>query len=224
MTAETVDPPDGGWGWVVVLASFIGFFMVGGISNSFAVVYVAFLDAFRESKAVTAWVHGIFNIVFVLSTSYGIALAKRFGHRRTVMAAGALTSLGILTSGFTTHIYQLYFTYGVLTGLGLGLACVTCIEIVSMYFRKRFTPAIGLAMAGTGGGQFVLSIVTQLMVDLYGWRGMLLIMSAIGSHLCVAGALMRPLKPIRKPEKDKSAAMDVQSLGNNRGSKQGLQN
>ncbi|XP_070534494.1 monocarboxylate transporter 13-like isoform X1 [Ptychodera flava] len=188
------EPPDGGWGWVIVFASFVGFFISTGNVHSFSVLYVAFLDAFGESKAVTAWIGGIFTLVLTFSTSYGVALAKRFGHRKTVMAAGVLASVGILTSGFTTNVYQLYFTFGVLSGVGMGLAYVSCFEIVSIYFKKRFPIAIGLAMAGSGAGQFVLSIVTQLMVDWYGWRGMLLIMSAFTSHLCLAGALMRPLK------------------------------
>ncbi|XP_070534498.1 monocarboxylate transporter 12-B-like [Ptychodera flava] len=200
MKAARGEPPDGGWGWVVVLASFIGFVITAGNVHAFSVMYVALLDAFGESKAVTAWVGGIFSLVLTLSTSYGVALAKRFGHRKTVMAAGILASVGILTSGFTTSIYQVYFTFGILSGIGMGISYVTCIEIVSIYFKKRFPIAIGLAMAGTGAGQFVLSIVTQMLVDLYGWRGMLLFMSAVTAHLCVAGALLRPLERTRPHE------------------------
>ncbi|XP_070535231.1 monocarboxylate transporter 12-like [Ptychodera flava] len=210
MEAAKGVPPDGGWGWVIVFASFIGFVISAGLVNSFSVLYVAFLDAFGESKAVTAWISGIFDVAFVISTSYGVAFSKRFGHRKTVMAAGVLTSLGILTSGFTIHVYQLYFTYGVLTGAGMGLAYVTCIEIVSIHFKKRFPIAIGLAMAGSGAGQFVLSVVTQMMVDRYGWRGMLLIMSAFTLHLCVAGALMRPLGANRQSAKHRSPDMGLQ--------------
>ncbi|XP_070534509.1 uncharacterized protein [Ptychodera flava] len=210
MEAAIGDHPDGGWGWVIVFASFLGFFISAGLLNSFSVIYVAFLDAFKESKAVTAWISGIFDVAFTFSASYGVAFSKRFGHRKAVMAAGVLASLGILTSGFTTHVYQLFFTYGVLTGAGMGVVYVTCIEIVSIYFKKRFPIAIGLASAGAGAGQFVLSLVTQMMVDQYGWRGMLLFMSAFTLHLCVAGALMRPLRARQLPTKHRSPDKDLQ--------------
>ncbi|XP_070534511.1 monocarboxylate transporter 13-like isoform X3 [Ptychodera flava] len=156
MEAAIGDHPDGGWGWVIVFASFLGFFISAGLLNSFSVIYVAFLDAFKESKAVTAWISGIFDVAFTFSASYGVAFSKRFGHRKAVMAAGVLASLGILTSGFTTHVYQLFFTYGVLTGAGMGVVYVTCIEIVSIYFKKRFPIAIGLASAGAGAAQVIL--------------------------------------------------------------------
>ncbi|XP_070535228.1 monocarboxylate transporter 12-like [Ptychodera flava] len=110
------------------------------------------------------------------------------------MAAGVLASLGIFASAFTTKLYQLYITYGLISGIGLGLTYVLYIEIVSIYFNKRFSVAIGLALQGTGAGQLFFSIVTQMLVDQYGWRGTLLILSGMVSNACVVGALLRPLK------------------------------
>ncbi|XP_070535229.1 monocarboxylate transporter 12-like [Ptychodera flava] len=187
-------PPEGGWGWVIVAASFTGLVISAGSWYSFGVLYVAFLDAFGESNTATAWINGIFNIFYALSANYGVALSKRFGHRKTVMAAGVLASVGIFTSAFTTMLHHLYITYGILTGIGHGLTYVVYIEIVSLYFNKRFKVAIGLALAGTGAGQLFFSIVTQTLVDRYGWRGALIILSGIASHVCVVGALLRPLK------------------------------
>ncbi|XP_070534472.1 monocarboxylate transporter 12-like isoform X2 [Ptychodera flava] len=188
------DPPDGGWGWMVVMAAFFGFLIGAGSRLSFGVLFVAFLDAFGESNVATAWIHGIFSIVYALSTSYGVALSKRFGHRKTVMAAGVLASSGIFASAFATKLHHLYITYGILTAIGLGLTYALYIVMVSAYFSRRFTIAIGLAMAGTGAGLFVFSVTTQLLVDHYGWRGSLIILSGIASHVCVVGALLRPVK------------------------------
>ena len=47
------EPPDGGWGWVVVFATFLTCALTIGTMNSFGVLYVAFLDAFGESKSKT---------------------------------------------------------------------------------------------------------------------------------------------------------------------------
>lgn len=43
-------PPDGGWGWVVVLASFIVNLIADGITFSFGVIFVEFLDYFGENR------------------------------------------------------------------------------------------------------------------------------------------------------------------------------
>lgn len=54
---------------------------------------------------------------------------------------------------------------------------------------------IFISSSGTGIGQFILAPVVQMLVELYSWRGALLIMGGFVSNLCVCGALMRPLQP-----------------------------
>lgn len=52
-------PPDGGWGWLVVLASFILQALTIGITYTFGVLFVALLDEFGESEATTSWIGSI---------------------------------------------------------------------------------------------------------------------------------------------------------------------
>ena len=49
-------PPDGGWGWMVVLASLMCNIIVDGVCFSFGVMYVEFLEYFGESTYKTAFV------------------------------------------------------------------------------------------------------------------------------------------------------------------------
>jgi hypothetical protein len=48
-------PPDGGWGWLVVIASLLCNIIVDGVCFSFGIFFMAFLDDFQESRAKTAW-------------------------------------------------------------------------------------------------------------------------------------------------------------------------
>ncbi|XP_077986216.1 monocarboxylate transporter 13-like [Glandiceps talaboti] len=187
------ESPDGGWGWVIVFATFVSCAATSGSIYSFSVLYVAFLDAFGESKADTAWVGSILIFLYGLASPFGVTLARKIGHRRTAMFSGFLVFIGLFTSSFASHLVILYFTYGIVIGTGCGLAFMTCVEIISVYFKRRLTIALGIAMAGTGAGQFVLSLFSQYLLDIYGWRGTLLIFSALSLNICVAGALMRPL-------------------------------
>ena len=47
--------PDGGWGWVVCVASFAANLVVDGTMFSFGVLLLALLDDLRGSLAATAW-------------------------------------------------------------------------------------------------------------------------------------------------------------------------
>lgn len=65
--------------------------------------------------------------------------------------------------------------------------------MVGCYFRRRKALAYGIAMSGSGIGTFVLAPVVQLLIELYSWRGALLVLSAFVANLCVCGALLRPI-------------------------------
>lgn len=61
------------------------------------------------------------------------------------------------------------------------------------YFQRRKALAYGVAMSGSGIGTFVLAPVVQMLIQLYSWRGALLVLSGFVANLCVCGALLRPI-------------------------------
>lgn len=52
-------PPDGGWGWAVMVASFFAHFMTHGIIYSFGVLFVALEEKFPTDKAKIALIPSI---------------------------------------------------------------------------------------------------------------------------------------------------------------------
>ena len=60
-----------------------------------------------------------------------------------------------------TSVVMLYFTVGVLTGLGFGLIYLPAIVSVSMYFEKKRAFATGIAVCGSGLGTFIMAPVTE---------------------------------------------------------------
>lgn len=47
--------PDGGWGWFIVFGSFLCHFIIGGMERSAGLLYLYFLERYRQSAATTAW-------------------------------------------------------------------------------------------------------------------------------------------------------------------------
>lgn len=56
---ELPPPPDGGYGWVIVVASFFCNMVVDGITYTFGVFLTQFVDYFGEGKGKVAWVGSI---------------------------------------------------------------------------------------------------------------------------------------------------------------------
>ena len=51
-----IDPPDGGWGWVVTFGAFVVNLIVDGIVYSFGLFFKELYVYFDESKSLTAWI------------------------------------------------------------------------------------------------------------------------------------------------------------------------
>ena len=64
---QIVPHPDGGWGWLVCMATFCTQFIVLGTMNNFGVIYVGLLKEFNAGKAEAGWYN------FSLSSLYQAA-------------------------------------------------------------------------------------------------------------------------------------------------------
>lgn len=187
-------PPDGGWGWVVVAASFMVNLIADGITFSFGVIYVEFLNYFGEGKAKTAWIGSLFMAMPLLSGPIASFLTDRYGCRRVSIAGSILATAGFVISSFASSMELLIFTFGVVAGFGLSLCFVAAVVIVAYYFDKKRSFATGLSVCGSGIGTFIFAPVTQYLLAEYGWRGTTLILAGLFFNLAVCGCLMRDLE------------------------------
>ncbi|XP_064649285.1 monocarboxylate transporter 13-like [Lineus longissimus] len=189
------------WGWMVVVAAFVTNFIVVGLSNSSGLYYTEWMDHFQSSSGVTAWI-GSMNIgLLCLAGPFASFLVGHFGDRKVVIVGGLLAAVGLISSSFVENVYVLMVTYGIITGVGFSF-CFNSMATVPMFF---FTPesaglAIGLAMSGGGCGSFIMPLLIQYLVKIFGWKGSLLILGGLTLNVVVCGALLRsPSMPDEDP-------------------------
>ncbi|XP_026729879.1 monocarboxylate transporter 14-like [Trichoplusia ni] len=188
---DTIGIPDGGWGWVVVLSSFIISMIADGISFSFGLLYIEFLEEFEASKSTTAWIGSLFIAVPLLSGPVMSALVDRYGCRSMTILGGIISTLGFVLASISTTLEMMMITFGVIAGLGLGLVYVTAVVSIAYWFEKKRNLAVGLGACGTGVGTFLYAPMTQFFIEEYGWRGTILLLSGTLLNLCVCGCVMR---------------------------------
>ncbi|KAL3968226.1 glutamate receptor ionotropic, NMDA 3B [Sarotherodon galilaeus] len=186
-------PPDGGWGWVIVGCCFMVTVCTRAVTRCVSIFFVEFQTHFGADYAATAWIHSLLDCSTMLCAPVGSLVGSRWSCRAAVLVGGLLASCGLLLSSFATSLEMLYFSAGILTGLGFALCYTPAIALVGCYFQRRKALAYGVAMSGSGIGTFVLAPVVQMLIELYSWRGALLVLSAFVANLCVCGALLRPI-------------------------------
>lgn len=138
-----LDPPDGGWGWVVVFASFTAHMIADGCAFSFGVFYVELLDYFQESKAVTALVGSLFVSVPLITGPLASAFTNRYGCRNATIIGGFIAGTSFVISSFSNSIEMLCFTFGIMAGIGLSMVYVAAIVVVAFYFEDKRAFATG---------------------------------------------------------------------------------
>ncbi|XP_029454891.1 monocarboxylate transporter 4 isoform X1 [Rhinatrema bivittatum] len=190
-----VKAPDGGWGWAVLF----GCFVVTGFSYAFpkavSVFFKELIRDFNIGYSDTAWISSILLAMLYGTGPLCSVCVNRFGCRPVMMVGGIFASAGMVLASFCTSIIQIYFTAGVITGLGLALNFQPSLIMLNRYFDKRRPLANGLSAAGSPVFLCTLSPLGQILQFQFGWRGGFLILGGLILNCCVCGALMRPLEP-----------------------------
>ncbi|XP_043517297.1 monocarboxylate transporter 13-like isoform X1 [Frieseomelitta varia] len=207
-------PPDGGWGCIVVLASFLIHVIADGVTYSFGVFYLELLYYFEEGKGATAWIASILVGVTLCSGPISSTFVNKFGCRAVTIAGSILASACLLASMWARNIITLYFSIGIGTGLGFGLIYLPAIITVTCYFEKYRSLATGIAVCGSGLGTLIFAPCLDYLIAKYGWRGAILICSGIVLNCTVLGALFRPLETDKRKKRSSTekSSRDVKNV------------
>lgn len=190
--SSAMEEEEGSERWVVVVAAFFTQFIVCGVTYSLGVFHVIFKDVFSESHFDTSWIGSILLYVTALSSVMFRFVTSYWGSRVSVMLGGVLSSAGLALCMLASDLYQIYLAFGLLTGIGFGLACSPAIVAVERSFIHGRYQALSVVVGGIGAGIIAFPILIRYLLEYFAWRGTMLILSGIALNLCVCGATMRP--------------------------------
>jgi OFA family oxalate/formate antiporter-like MFS transporter len=151
---------------------------------------------------------------FCIGGLLGAQLSKRLGHRIALISAGVLSALGFALTSLLNDVSVavLYLTYGVLAGVGIGIAYNVIIATVSAWFPDKKGLCSGCLMMGFGASALILgNLADSMFKSSVGWRTTYVILGiSICLVLVAAGLILkRPGKdvvfPTKAPKKDTGA-------------------
>ncbi len=173
--------------------------VVGGLSMNLALgtlyawsIFVAPLEKeFGWKRAQTSAVFGYAVIVFALSFIVAGRLQDKFGPFWVSVTGGVLVSLGFFLCSYTHSLNYLYICFGVIGGLGNGFGYATPIPVMAKWFPDKRGLAVGLAVAGYGGGSAIFGPLANLkLIPAYGVHTTFQILGVIFLVMTVFGAFL----------------------------------
>ncbi|KAK1675696.1 major facilitator superfamily domain-containing protein [Colletotrichum godetiae] len=193
-------PPDGGLrAWLCVFGTFLVVMNTWGMINSFGAFQSYYITQLNRSPSDISWI-GSIDIFFLFFIGTFTGRLTDAGYFRSVAIVGSvLVVAGTLSASACTQYWQLLLAQGVCVGLGNGCLFCPAVALVSTYFAKRRSFAIGITACGSGAGGVIFPIVIREMLPRagFGWT-----MRTLGfiqaAALVTALFCLKPRVPPRK--------------------------
>ena len=169
-SADPGPPPDGGLqAWTQALVGHIVVFNTWGYISSFGVFQTYYATALNHPPSDISWV-GSVQIFFLFFVGTFSGRATDAGWFRSVFTAGSLLLLiGVFMTSLSTEYWQLFLAQGVCTGLGNGLLFCPALSLLSTYFTKKRSLAIGIAASGSATGGLIFPAIVEVLLPKIGF-------------------------------------------------------
>ena len=181
--------------FIVIRLTFKGFAMSYGVFQE----YYSSNWMLKGSHEATGVIGTTQNGVMYLSMPFLFALfTRRWAHRRQTAAlcGAALTCISFLLSSFSTEVWHLVVTQGVMAALGCALVySPTTLSLGEWFHTKNRAVAYGVVLSCKNIVGTVCPFVFRAFLDRYGFRTALRIWTAVVAGTSILAIFLVPAHP-----------------------------
>ena len=150
-------------------------------------------DEFHWPRSTISFAIGVNLLLYGLIGPFAAALIDRFGVRRTMTAALAVTAAGVALTPVMQQSWQLVLLWGVVVGASCGvIGNFLAAFIAARWFRIRQGLVVGLLTAANAAGQLIFLPTMASIATHAGWRVMSVVLAAaVAGFVPLIAVLMR---------------------------------
>lgn len=163
-------PPDGGWGWLILLSAMLVNIIISGVIKSFGVLVVEIQEMLQLKDTEVLWIPAITYFLYSFLGPASSILAMHYSFRFVTILGGSFAAVGMMVIYFVNSVTAMFLSYGVLVGAGAGLAFPATVYIVNSYFWKLRGLANGLCISGSAIGSIILPPFIAYLITEYTFR------------------------------------------------------
>ncbi len=110
----------------------------------------------------------VFLAFFAIAMPFTGKYIEKYGPRNITIIGGCLTGLGWLLSSFASSVQWLYLFYGVIAGIGVGIAYGVPVSVAARWFPDRRGLAVGLTVLGFGFSAVLTANIAGFLIGASG--------------------------------------------------------
>jgi len=167
------------YAWIVAAVTFVVVLLTAGVRAAPGVLIVPLEEEFHWSRATISFAIGVNLLLYGMVGPFAAALMDRFGVRRTMTLALAVTAAGVALSPAIAEPWQLVLLWGVVVGIGCGfIGAYLGPFIAARWFKQRQGLVVGVLTAANAAGQLVFLPTMAALATEAGWRVMSVVLAA----------------------------------------------
>ena len=192
-------PPDGGYGWFIVLSVFLQISCVGPIMPMFGLLFGSKFEEFETTPTEQTSIFAVYLLTWNIITMFVGPLVQLQSERFVAFLGSTVIIIGLVLCAFSTSTLGFMLAYGLGVGSGMGLVNANGVLIISKFFKKKIGLAYGLYATGVGIGAFPLPQLVKFLLLTFSGKQTILIYAAINSVAYIGAILQRDVRPLMKP-------------------------
>ncbi|CAH1175768.1 unnamed protein product [Phaedon cochleariae] len=187
-------PPDGGWGWLIVVACGFGNLCSFPMFHQFGLV---FKEKFAQVGIDSSQTLTILNLCVAFNTGVGLLngpLFRLFSQRQVAgfSACGIVISLIVLS--FCTQFWSHIVMYSLCYGASFGLLEAANSLAINTYFKEKRRSATGYSWTLTGLGPIICPYIIVFLERYCGINGVIIIFAGIAMHSILCSLFLQPVE------------------------------
>ncbi|KAH1022672.1 hypothetical protein HUJ04_012042 [Dendroctonus ponderosae] len=190
-------PPDGGWGWAVMVAVTFVMFCVDGLGYCFSIFFEEMMRDFHCELTDIALLSALSGGFYYLFGPLTCSIVNRFGFQVVAVFGGALLAGVYLLASFTTSLPLFLTLVGLMGGCGFNLIYTASLVSIGFYFERWRALAMAVTCCGSSLGVVVFpALMVQFFSD-WSWRSVFRMVAGVFAVCAVVGLVLKPIKAVR---------------------------
>ncbi len=172
----------------LILAISVAINLCIGFAYAWSVFQKPLMELFGWSASQASMAFTVNLFVLPIAMIFSGIFVKKFSVKHVVIAGGIIFGCGLFLTGFTTNIYMLYITYGVIAGSGIGLIYSCTVANTIKWFPDKKGLTGGLAAGGFGAGSLIFAPLAVKFIGTFGVLSAFQILGALfGGIILILG-------------------------------------